>query len=129
MHMFNGLIAKINNSLFLRDRYIVWSIITNLIALIFLAIFLFIRIKPLADAGVGEIPLHYNVYFGIDLIGAWYQVFIMPALGFIILAINSVLAYNLYLKEKILSYSLIGSGLIASIFLIIAGIFIVLINA
>lgn len=76
----------------------------------------------------GQIALHYNIYFGIDSIGPWYKVFILPTLGLFIIIFNNLLGYAFYLQEKILSYFLIFSQTILQIILFIAGIFIILLN-
>lgn len=36
--------------------------------------------------------LHYNIYFGIDQSGEWYQLFLLPASLCIILIINTVIS-------------------------------------
>ena len=70
------------------------------------------------------LSLHYNIYFGIDLIGAWYQIFIFPGLGLAFLLINAVIIYLFYQKEKFLAQLLamvtvlVELGLLASLFLI-----------
>lgn len=75
------------------------------------------------------IILHYNVYFGVDLIGSWWQVFFLPAAGTIILAINSLLAYFFYRqKERIASYLLLLAAFIVQIGISIAAAGIILIN-
>lgn len=75
------------------------------------------------------IILHYNVYFGVDLIGSWWQVFFLPAAGTIILAINSLLAYFFYRqKERIASYLLLLAVFIIQIGISIAAASIILIN-
>ena len=38
------------------------------------------------------IPLHYNIYLGIDRFGLWYEVFILPVIGIVILVLNLSLA-------------------------------------
>lgn len=38
------------------------------------------------------IPLHYNIYLGIDRFGPWYQIFILPVIGGVILLLNLSLA-------------------------------------
>lgn len=59
------------------------------------------------------IVLGYNIYFGISSFGPWYQILLMPILGVAVILLNFSLSFSLYLKEKILSYSL---AFIASIF-------------
>ena len=48
--------------------------------------------------------LHYNVYFGIDAIGDWRNVFLMPALALAFLLVNVVLSRFFYYKERLISY-------------------------
>ncbi len=75
------------------------------------------------------IILHYNVYFGVDLIGNWWQVFFLPAVGTIILTVNSLLAYFFYRqKERIASYLLLLAAFIVQAGISIASASIVLIN-
>ncbi|MCX6744345.1 MAG: hypothetical protein NTX82_02365 [Candidatus Parcubacteria bacterium] len=76
----------------------------------------------------GQISLHYNIYFGIDNIGPWYNVFIIPILGLIIIILNNVLAYIFFLQEKTISYLFIFSQTIIQVILFAAGIFVILLN-
>lgn len=48
--------------------------------------------------------LHYNVYFGIDAIGDWRNILLMPALALAFLLANVVLSRFFYYKEKMVSY-------------------------
>ena len=50
--------------------------------------------------------LHYNTYFGIDLLGPWYQVLLIPLVGLCLLAINMVLAAVVWRRDRMLSYFL-----------------------
>lgn len=67
--------------------------------------------------------LHYNVYFGVDLLGAWWQAYVLPVLSLLFFSVHLLLAYRFYRNaERIAAYllllasSLIGFGaLIASI--------------
>lgn len=57
--------------------------------------------------------LHYNTIFGIDYIGAAAQIYWLPDIGLIILALNLVLAIMADKKYKLLSQLLlIGSGIL-----------------
>lgn len=53
------------------------------------------------------VPLHYNIYFGIDLYGPWYQIMVIPATGLGFLFINSILSFILYKRAKLFSYALL----------------------
>lgn len=64
--------------------------------------FVALRNVPAAET----IPLHYNIYFGIDLLGPWWYFFILPSAGFVTLVLNCVLAMFLYTRERVASYVL-----------------------
>jgi len=76
----------------------------------------------------GQISLHYNIYFGIDNIGNWYNVFIMPLFGIFIIVFNNILAYTFYSKEKLISYLLIISQTVLQAILLAAAVFVILLN-
>ena len=48
--------------------------------------------------------LHYNVYFGIDAIGDWRSIYLMPGLALVFLLVNAVLSRFFFYKEKFVSY-------------------------
>ncbi len=61
--------------------------------------------------------LHYNVYFGVDLLGAWWQLFILPGVAFLFVLMNLVLSYRFYTiqHERIAAYLLLlGSAMLLS---------------
>lgn len=90
-------------------------------------ILLYFKFFPLRSLG-DLVPLHYNVYFGIDLVGKWYKIFIIPLSGLIIFLINLILYCLLYLKEKMVKYFLGITSLLSQIVLLIASFAIILIN-
>lgn len=76
-------------SIIMADRGSRWLLISSLIlnGLVWLVIW---RWWPYAT---GAVPLHYTIYFGINLTGSWLGLFALPALGLI--AIVSHLFINL----------------------------------
>jgi len=64
------------------------------------------------------IPLHYNIYFGIDLLGPWYQIFFIPVSGLITILANYFLAIIYWQKNILLSYFLIGVTTLIQILLL-----------
>ncbi|HPN54867.1 MAG TPA: hypothetical protein PLB52_02935 [Candidatus Moranbacteria bacterium] len=67
------------------------------------------------------IILHYNVYFGVDVIGDWWQVYYLPLIGLIILLANTILGYLFYKqKERIVAHLLMLATFIAQIGVTIA---------
>lgn len=53
------------------------------------------------------VPLHYNIYFGIDLYGPWYNILLIPASALLMVFINCIFSYILYMRLRILSYFLV----------------------
>ena len=101
------------------------SLVLNLVSWIFLAI----KIAPLRYLSVsGTIPLHYNLYFGVDVFGQWYHVFALPLFGLCIIIFNNLLGYVMYEHEKLLSYFLVYIQTITHLILVAASIFIILLN-
>jgi hypothetical protein len=67
------------------------------------------------------IPLHYNIYFGIDLYGPWYRILLMPLSGTGIFFINLVLSIIIYKPAKPIAYILLGITVILELLLLWAG--------
>ncbi|MFA6098503.1 MAG: hypothetical protein WCV50_00295 [Patescibacteria group bacterium] len=63
------------------------------------SLYIYQNIKPSEQ----PIYLHYNIYFGVDLIGNWYQMYILPLVGFIVILINAIITLFIYKKSKILT--------------------------
>ena len=104
---------------------------------IYLSILLFINIIIWLIAGYlnmqmgeGLMALHYNVDFGINLIGEANKIYIIPLLGIIIIIINTLLFILVSRhKDKIfISHILFITALIANIILLVSTASIYLIN-
>lgn len=110
------------------NKLIIISVGLSIVFNICLWLVLYFKLKPISQELDPNIPLHYNIYFGIDYFGHWTQSFIMSGFGLFIILINTFLAFLIYLKEKFLSYFLIGVCLFSQIVLFIAGVLVVLLN-
>ena len=76
-----------------------------------------------------SIILHYNVYFGVDLVGEWWQSYLAPAVATFLTLLNIFLAWRFYeKKEKIASYILLMASVMIQLSSAIAVISVVLIN-
>ena len=98
-----------------KDRLVKVNFVLSVVMNFGLWILVFWQSKNLAQV----IPLHYNIYFGIDSFGPWYQLFFLPAIGLAVIAVN-FLAALLAWSQKILSYFLISSSTVIQIFLILS---------
>lgn len=117
--IFTGLIFKDN---FFRIIFFL-SVILNLI----IWTVLYLNFWPLQETR-GVLPLHYNIYFGIDFVGEWYKIFIVPTAGIFFIVINLFVADVVYLRDKVVSYFLAGAGLFIQIILGLAALAIISIN-
>ncbi len=110
---------------YFKSRIVLWLlfsiILANLIDWLALAIFL----RPRGDSVI----LHYNVYFGVDSIGALRKAYMLPLIGAIILLINIILSFYFYAKkERIAAYVLLITALMAELSLLISIISVIIIN-
>ncbi len=126
---------------FLRDKFIL--IAGGLAGGLNLLIWLLLVIK--IPRSTEQIVLHYNIYFGPDLIGAWYRAFLAPLLGLLIFGLNFLLAYWFYpvnadhlpfavgqaeveKQSRLLAYFLAGGGAAINFFFLISVLTIIFIN-
>lgn len=85
------------------------------------------RIAPMASQQP-FIPLHYNVYFGIDRFGPWYYVFVPAALGAALLLVNLIFEAVFFRHERVLSYFFAGATMFTELVLLVSVVMIVLLN-
>ncbi len=85
--------------LYFRDWRNLVPLILTIGIQIFCWMYILLNIKPSA----GRLFLHYNIVFGVDLLGEWWKIFYLPLGGIIILLINLIASCLLYKKERFLS--------------------------
>ncbi len=68
----------------------------------------------------GLVVLHYNVDFGVNLIGDVKQIYIIPLLGLIVFVINFILSAFLSRQDKFFPHLLLGAAMLVNLFLLIA---------
>ncbi|HLB50695.1 MAG TPA: hypothetical protein VJL38_00785 [Patescibacteria group bacterium] len=110
---------------FFHNAIVHWLLIGTFFLNIALWCFVAYFIRP------GKIPiiLHYNVYFGVDLVGAWWHAYALPVMSIVFILINMFVALWLYQwKERIASYILLLATLLLQMSALIACASIILIN-
>ncbi|OGF21524.1 hypothetical protein A2316_01925 [Candidatus Falkowbacteria bacterium RIFOXYB2_FULL_38_15] len=112
--MFKDNFFRVNFFLSIIFNFLIWVVIAW-------------KFIPLVTPGE-PLPLHFNIYFGIDFIGEWYKLLFIPLLGIIFIFTNFILADIAYLRDKIVSYFLLGASVFAQIILFLAVYMIILIN-
>ena len=97
-----------------------WWISSSLALSLFFNLFgwwkVLFKIRPIG----GNIFLHYNILFGVDLVGDWTKILILPIGGLIIILINYSLGLFFYKKEKMISIILGLTALSVQIFLAVS---------
>lgn len=107
-------------------RYL-WSFASALFLLVLVVALPLWRIVPI---GVTRqyIPLHYNIYFGVDRFGSWKQIFVIPVLGLVLLLINLFFQTIVFRHQKLLATFLAISSIFIELIFLISMILIVLLN-
>lgn len=110
---------------FFRNPIVQWIFIATVFVNIANWISIAVFIRPVDY----PIILHYNVYFGVDLIGAWWQAYFLPAIGTFVLLLNFFLAKSIFgRKERIGAYLLLLAAFVIQIGISIAVASVILIN-
>ncbi len=126
--IFQGLIENFK-SFFAREYFRSGIVIWLLVLSLFFNLAGWISLKIFVKAVDFPIILHYNVYFGVDSIGSYKAVYLMPAIGLALLASNLLLSIYFYKnKERIASYLLLIAALMIQLSLAVAAVGIIIIN-
>lgn len=75
------------------------------------------------------LSLHYNIIFGIDLIGEWWKLWIIPFAGLICGVINFGISHFVYDKRKPLSRFIAIVTVLLEVLLIMGNILLVSLNS
>jgi hypothetical protein len=82
-----------------------------IILLSFVAISLFV-----IRGSSGTIVLHFNVYFGVDIVGSPWQALLIPAMSLLFLLLNIGLAYRFYVvRERVAAHILLFAAFLSAL--------------
>lgn len=118
----SGKIAQFRKPL--ENKFVAFSFLFSL----FFNVGIWILLNQFIEPTTELIYLHYNIYFGIDLIGEWYKVYLIPFSGFLILLVNYLVGAIMYPTKKVFTYLMTGFTIPLQIFLGWAAFLIILIN-
>lgn len=110
---------------YFKNLIVIWLIILSAVFNLADWVILKMFIRPI------DLPiiLHYNVYFGVDIMGNYKEVYILPFIGIILFLTNLFLSLYLYMKkERIASYLLMMASLMIQLALLVASISVIIIN-
>lgn len=65
----------------------------------------------------GNFFLHYNMIFGVDLVGPWWKLLYLPIVGFLVILVNFGLGVFFYSKDKFLAITLAIMAVLVEIFI------------
>ncbi len=83
-----------------------------------------VRVLPVIY-GKTAVPLHYNVHIGVDTVGPWWRIYLVPAVGLLIILCNVWLARYMWSRDQVLAYVAGFATLVLQGILVTAMIFIV----
>ncbi len=117
-------ITLLKTNLFFKDKNILINLIFSISLFLLNLVYTYYHAHPQVE----PIALRYSIYLGVDLIGPWYYVFLIPLISIVIIIINFIIAYFIFIKTKIIAYFLALSSSLLQILLLIATILIKLLN-
>ena len=110
--------------LYLRDFWISLPLLGVVLIQLFIWGYLISAIKP----AMGQIFLHYNIIFGVDLVGDWWRIYYLPLAGVLVILLNYFFSWMLYSVDKFLARLLSSWALFFHLFLLIGAILLVRLN-
>ncbi len=93
----------------------VLALVLNIISWLVIAT----QIKPNAEV----IPLHYNIFYGPDLVGKGYYAYIIPSVGLLVLLVNFGLYKYAIKKEPFAAKVIVSISLVVQILILISILF------
>ncbi|MDO8571700.1 MAG: hypothetical protein Q7R79_03395 [bacterium] len=99
-------LTQIYTVLFFRDRVFLLMTITTLIGNAALWVLLAWQFTVLYQPGRDYIALHYKVVFGVDWLGRWYYIFLIPVTGLVVFVLHYFLARRAYHYQKTIQHLL-----------------------
>ena len=100
---------------FYKDRFSFYLI--NFSLIIILATWFLFLLKKVAKSPLSV--LHYNIYFGFDVLGSWSKLFIPPLLVLFLTILNLFLAIYFWTRHRAWSYFLLTLILLSNIVIFI----------
>lgn len=89
------------------------SLIIGLATQVFVWPYIFLQLGQRSDI----LFLHYNIIFGVDLVGPWWKILFLPIGGLAIILVNFLLSLYIYNHDKLISRLLIFFAALFSLFL------------
>lgn len=78
---------------------------------------------------LGFLKLHYTAALGVDWIAGWWNVFLYPGFGLVVLLVNALLSGRLYRSQPVLGLTVLGSTVFLQVVCAVGGGMSLLLNA
>lgn len=78
--------------------------------------------------GKEVVPLHYNIHYGVDWTGAWWQIFVYPAASVLLCIVHAGIALYVVKTQPVLFRVVCVATALFSVFLFASTVFVVLMN-
>ncbi len=85
--------------LYFRDLWIS----APLLGSILIQIFLWWDLISNIGSDAGQVFLHYNIIFGVDLVGDWWKLYLTPLVGVAVILLNYFFSFMFYSADKFLA--------------------------
>lgn len=110
--------------LYVRDLWIAVPGALSLLAQAVILFWIMRNVHPTAE----QIFLHYNIIFGVDLIGEWWKIYYLSIFAVLAFMLNYALSFWFYVKDRFLSRMLSLFTLMVELFLLLGAWFIIGLN-
>ena len=110
--------------IYLKDTWILSSLISAILMFFYIIFYVVRFIHPTGE----QIFLHYNIIFGVDLIGVWWKMYLLPAVSFFIILVDFLISYLYYRHNRFISRLMAFTAAVLQVFLVIATVLIVDLN-
>lgn len=101
------------HALWIQDRWVVFLFVAAIVCNVIAYGLCLWQLTPTDDSMV----LHYSVYFGIDLVGPWYQIYSLPLIGTFLWLLNGTLLVPLHRRDALFGYAIAGTTLVCDLLL------------
>lgn len=118
---------KDRGSLFRGSPYARWCFGIALLCIALSLALIFWRLFP-ELYGKEVVPLHYNIHYGVDWTGVWWQIFVYPAASVLLCIVHGGIALYLVKMQPVLFRVVCVATALFSLFLFASTVFVVLMN-
>lgn len=111
---------------FVRDRAMMLSLV--IAALLNLAAWALVASRTRSLIGQTTVPLHYTIYFGVDLVGRWYEILIPPFFGSVVFLVNYLIVFAIHEERRFFAYAYALGTVVLEAIILAASFFVILLN-